>query len=153
MSCHCVISRFLSIEPRRACCLHFIFRQCFIPSPPSQAKTEALNPHHRGRLPSPNRLTPILHCYKKIISTLTTLRTTQPRLYFASSIARAPWHRSSTRHRRSLSPLSHSHHPSAQWLSRWWTSRPTFTSQTAYRYVNSRKKKLWNAAASRGIIN
>jgi hypothetical protein len=81
---------------------------------PSRVKTEALNPHHRGRLPSLDRSTPTLHCYKRIISTLVTLSTTQPRLYFASSLARAPRHRSSTRRRCSLSPLSYVHHPFAQ---------------------------------------
>jgi hypothetical protein len=43
---------------------------------PSPAKTEALNSHHRRRLPSPDRLTPTLRCYKKIFSTLTTLSLT-----------------------------------------------------------------------------
>jgi hypothetical protein len=81
---------------------------------PSRAKTEALNPHHHHMLPSPDRPTPTLHCYKKIISTLATVPTTQSCLYFASSQARAPWHRSSTRRHRSLSSLSHAHRPSAQ---------------------------------------
>jgi hypothetical protein len=62
---------------------------------PSQIEIEALNPHHRRRLPSPNRLTPILYCYKNIISTLITLPTTQSRHHFASSLARAQWHQSS----------------------------------------------------------
>jgi hypothetical protein len=81
---------------------------------PSRAETEALNLHHRHQPPSPDRLTPTLHCYKKVISTLATLPTTQPHLYFVSSLARAPCHRSSTRHHRSLSPSSHSHHPFTQ---------------------------------------
>jgi hypothetical protein len=44
---------------------------------PSQAETEALNPYHHHRLPSSNRPTSTIHCYKKIISTLITLLTTQ----------------------------------------------------------------------------
>jgi hypothetical protein len=39
----------------------------------SRAKTEVLNLHHHSRSPSPNHLTPTLHCYKKIISTVATL--------------------------------------------------------------------------------
>jgi hypothetical protein len=74
---------------------------------PSQAETEVLNSHHHRRLPSPNHQTLILHCYKKIISTLVTLPTTQSRLRFAPSLAGALCHRSSTRRCRSLSPLSH----------------------------------------------
>jgi hypothetical protein len=54
---------------------------------PSRAETEALNPHHRRRSPSPYRPIPTLHCYKKIISTLVTLLITQPRLHFVSSLA------------------------------------------------------------------
>jgi hypothetical protein len=80
----------------------------------SRAKTEALNPHHRRRLPSSDHPTLTLHCYKKIISTLTTLLATQPRLHFASSLARAARYQSSTSRHRSLSPLSHAHRPSAQ---------------------------------------
>jgi hypothetical protein len=58
----------------------------------SKVETEALNLHHHRRLPSPDRPTPTLNCYKKIISTLNTLSTTQSRLHFASSLARAPRH-------------------------------------------------------------
>jgi hypothetical protein len=64
-----------------------------------------------GRPPSPDRRTTTLHYYKKVISILATLSTTQSRLYFASSQTRAPQHQSSTRHCRSLSPSSHTHHP------------------------------------------
>jgi hypothetical protein len=81
---------------------------------PSQAKTKALNLHHRRRLPSPDRPTHTLYYYKKIILTLITIFTTQPRLHFASSLARAPCHRRSTCHCHSLSPLSHAHHLFAQ---------------------------------------
>jgi hypothetical protein len=49
---------------------------------PSRAKTEALNPHIRRRLPSLDQPTPTLHFYKKIIWTLGTHPTTQPHLYF-----------------------------------------------------------------------
>jgi hypothetical protein len=81
---------------------------------PSRAETKALNLHHHLRSPSPDRSTPTLRCYKKIISTLATLPTTQPCLHFASSLAIALCHWSSTRHRRSLSPLSHVYRPSVQ---------------------------------------
>jgi hypothetical protein len=64
---------------------------------PSRAKTKALNLHYRRRPPSPDRLTPTLHYYKKDISTLITFLTTQLSLYFASSLARAPRYQSSTR--------------------------------------------------------
>jgi hypothetical protein len=50
----------------------------------SQAKTEALNPHHHCRPITSDRPTHTLHCYKNVILTLTTLSTTEPRLYFAS---------------------------------------------------------------------
>jgi hypothetical protein len=46
-------------------------------------------------------LTPTLHYYKKVISTLVTHLITQPYLYFASSLVRAPRHQSST-HRRHM---------------------------------------------------
>jgi hypothetical protein len=78
----------------------------------SQAETEALNPYHHHRLPSSNRPTSTIHCYKKIISTLITLLTTQSCLQFTSFLTRAPHHRSITHHRCSLSPLSHAHRPS-----------------------------------------
>jgi hypothetical protein len=91
----------------------------------SWSKIEELNSHHHRRLPSPDRLTPTLYCYKKIISTLVTLPTTKLHLHFASSLARAPHHRSSTRHHRSLSLLSHAHRPSTQWHPRWQTRWPS----------------------------
>jgi hypothetical protein len=81
---------------------------------PSRAKTEALNPHHWRQPSSLYRLTYTLHCYKKFISTLTTPPTTHLHLHFASSLARAPCHRSSTHRRRSLSLPSHTHRPFAQ---------------------------------------
>jgi hypothetical protein len=81
---------------------------------PSRAKTEASNLYHRHRLPSANHPIPTLHCYKKIISTLATVPTTQLRLHFASFLSRAPCHHSSTHRRRSISPLSRAHHPSTQ---------------------------------------
>jgi hypothetical protein len=96
---------------------------------PSWVKTETLNMHHRHRLPSSDCPTPR---YKKIISTLVTLLTTQPRLYFISSLGRAL--------RCSFSPMSHIHCTSAQWHSRWRTSGHSFTSQITYEYVNSCKK-------------
>jgi hypothetical protein len=78
----------------------------------SRVKIEALNLHHHSRPPTLDHPTPTLHCYKKIISTMATLPTTQPRLYFTSSLARAPHHQSSTHCYHSLSPMSHAHHPS-----------------------------------------
>jgi hypothetical protein len=78
---------------------------------PSQTETKALNLHHRRRLPSSDRSTPILHCYKKIISILITLPTTQSRLHFASSLTRAPRHWSFTCRRHSFPPLSHAPRP------------------------------------------
>jgi hypothetical protein len=104
----------------------------------SQVKTEALNLHHRRRLPSPDRLILTLHCYKKIISNLDTLLTTQQCLYFASTIARTPYHQKSIR-RHSLSLLFYTYYPSTQRHSRWWISRSSFTFQITYRYINSHK--------------
>jgi hypothetical protein len=91
-------------------------------------ETEALNLHHHRNLPFLDRLTLTLFWCKKIISALITLSTTQPRLYFAFSLGKTPGHQSSIHHRRSLSPFSHVHHPSAQWHPRWWISRHSFTS-------------------------
>jgi hypothetical protein len=82
-----------------------------------------------------------------------SLHTTQPCLYFASSLAKALCHQSSTHLRRSLLPQSHTHCPSAQWHLWWQTSRPYFASRIAYRHMNSRKKIFWNAAAWCGVIN
>jgi hypothetical protein len=45
----------------------------------SWAKTEPLNLLHHHRPPSPDRPTPTLHYYKKVILTLATLSTTQQR--------------------------------------------------------------------------
>jgi hypothetical protein len=86
---------------------------------PSRFETETLNPHHS--LSSPDSPTPILHWYRKVISILITLHITQPHLHFTSSLVKAPRHRSSIRHRRSLSSSSHTHHPSTQRHSRWQT--------------------------------
>jgi hypothetical protein len=69
---------------------------------PSPAETEALNPHHHHRPPSPDRLTPTLHYYKNVISTLVTIPTIQPHLHFVRSLARVTHHRSSTHHHHSL---------------------------------------------------
>jgi hypothetical protein len=103
----------------------------------SRVETEALNLHHRRRPPSSDRSTPTLHSYKNVISTLVTLSTTQARLHFASSLARASHHWSSTRHRHSLLLSSHAHRLSAQRHPRWRTSRIFFTSLTAY-WLNKR---------------
>jgi hypothetical protein len=79
-----------------------------------RAETKAVNSHHRHRPSSLYRLTPTLYYYKKVISTVSTLSTTQPCLYFVSSLTRAPCHWSSTYHHHSLSLPSHVHHPSTQ---------------------------------------
>jgi hypothetical protein len=75
--------------------------------------------HHRRWTPSSDRQPSTLHYYKKVFSTLATLPITQPCIYFASSLARASHHRSSTCRRRSLSPLSYIYRPSAQWHPQW----------------------------------
>jgi hypothetical protein len=49
---------------------------------PSRTETEALNPHHHRKLPSPDHPTLTLHYYKKIISILITLSITEPRSLF-----------------------------------------------------------------------
>jgi hypothetical protein len=79
---------------------------------PSWANIEVLNLHHRRWPPSSDSPTPTHHCYKKIVSILITLPTIQPRLNFASSLTRAPRHRSFTRRHRFISPPSHVHRPS-----------------------------------------
>jgi hypothetical protein len=94
----------------------------------SRVETEAFNSHHHSRPPSLDRPTPILHCYKKIISTLNTLPITQSCLCFASFLARVSCHQSSTCCHCFLSLLSHVYRPSTQWHPRWWTSRPSFAS-------------------------
>jgi hypothetical protein len=80
----------------------------------SRAKIEALNLHHRRWSSFPDHPTPTLHRYKNVISTLITFHTTQPHLYFASSLTKVPRHRSSTHRRHSLSPPSQVHRPSIQ---------------------------------------
>jgi hypothetical protein len=109
---------------------------------PSRAKIEVLNLHHRGsHPPQTGRLLPSSAI--KMSSQPFHSPTTQQRLHFASSLARAPRHRSSTHHRRSLSPSSHAFRPSTQRHPQWWTSRPYFNSQTTYRHVNSHKYKIF----------
>jgi hypothetical protein len=121
---------------------------------PSRAKTAALNPNHRRWPSSLDCKTPTLHWCKKVISTLVTLPTTQPHLYFTFSLARATRHQSSTYHRRSLSLSSHTHSPSAQWHLWWRASRPSFASRTTYCHVNSRKYNIfWNSVALHRVIN
>jgi hypothetical protein len=72
----------------------------------SRAETTTLNLHHRRHPSSSDCPTPTLYCYKKVMSILATLTTTQSRLHFASSLARALRYQSSTRRRCSLSPSS-----------------------------------------------
>jgi hypothetical protein len=82
---------------------------------PSQAKTEAMNPHHHSSPPSPDRPTHTLHYYH-LNRGHSPHHSIVPLFYL--SIARAPRHRSFTRYRHSFSPLSHAHHTSTQWLPR-----------------------------------
>jgi hypothetical protein len=138
--CHRVVQHFLPMEPRQACCLRFILRQRFILPPPLSSRNRSIEFAPLSLATLSDCLTPTLHCYKKVISTFVTLTITQPCLNFASSLARAPRHWSSTHRRHSLSPSSYTHFPSAQWHPRWWTSRPFFASRTTYRHVDSRKK-------------
>jgi hypothetical protein len=86
---------------------------------PPRAEIEVLNLHHHRRPLSLDRPTHTIHCYKKTISILITLPTTQLHLNFGSSIARASRHQSPTSCRRSLSLPSHAHRPFAQWHPRW----------------------------------
>jgi hypothetical protein len=59
---------------------------------PSRAEIETLNLHHRHQSPSSDCSTLTLHYYKKVISILVILPNIQLRLYFASSLVRAPYH-------------------------------------------------------------
>jgi hypothetical protein len=79
---------------------------------PSRAKIKALNLHHRHHPPSLNCPSFTIHCYKNIISTLITLPTTQLYLYFASLLAIASRHQSSTCCRHSLSLPFYIYRPS-----------------------------------------
>jgi hypothetical protein len=81
---------------------------------PSQAKIEALNPHHRRWPPSPDCPTHTLHCYRKIILILIILIITQSCFYFGSSIIRAPCHWSSIHRCHSFSPSSYAYRPFTQ---------------------------------------
>jgi hypothetical protein len=90
----------------------------------SQAEIETLNPHRCHPPPSLNRLTPILHCYKKIISIFISLHNTQQRHHFVFSLAKTQRHQSFTRCRHSLLPSSHIYCPSAQ-LTPTMTNYPT----------------------------
>jgi hypothetical protein len=105
----------------------------------SRAETEILNPHYRRRPPSPDRRTPSLHCFKKVILILVTLTITQLCLHFTSSLARASLHQSSTCHRRFISLMSHAHCSFSQQQLRF--NRIYFAFRT-YRYINSRYFKI-----------
>jgi hypothetical protein len=80
----------------------------------SRAEIKTLNLHHRYRPPSLDCPTFTLHCFKKIILTLTTLSTTQLCIYFVSSLAKALRHWSSIHRCHSLSLMTHFYRPSAQ---------------------------------------
>jgi hypothetical protein len=69
------------------------------------------------------------------MSTLVTLSTTQIRLYFTSSIARAPYHWSSTCHRRPMPIVPPHNDTHGDEL-----ADPLSLSRIAYRHVNLRKK-------------
>jgi hypothetical protein len=78
----------------------------------SWTETKVLNPHHRRRLSSLDHPTFTLHCYKKIISILTTLFITQPRLYFTlpiQSTMPSKFHSSSLFLFIGLTPIIHPH--------------------------------------------
>jgi hypothetical protein len=105
------VSRFLPIKPRWARCLHFIFRQRFIRSPPLSSWNWSIESASSPQSTLPNRPAHTLHCYKKIISTLLTLPITQLRLYFASSLARAPSTTPSELHPPSSFPFTVVPHP------------------------------------------
>jgi hypothetical protein len=151
---HSTVARFLPMKPRWTRYLRFIFSQCFIMSPPLSSQNRSIKSTPPSLTTLPDRPTHTLHYYKKVISTLVTLSTAQPRLYFASSLARAPRHRISTYRRHSLSSSSHVYRSSTQRHPRRWISRASFTSRATYWYVNTHKYKIsWNSAISREIIN
>jgi hypothetical protein len=102
---HLYFTSSLAKAPRH---MSFTCRRC------SLLSSSHIHHQHRHRPPSSDHLTPIIYWYKNVISTLATLSTTQPCLYFTSSLARAPPHKSFTCRRCSLSSSSHIHHPSAQ---------------------------------------
>jgi hypothetical protein len=79
---------------------------------------------------------PLSIVIKKVISTLSTIFITQPCLSFATSLAKAQHHRSSTCRHHSLSLPPHSYCPAAQWDPQWRTSRLFFASQTTYWHAN-----------------
>jgi hypothetical protein len=113
LSCR-IVSRFLLMEPRQARYLCFIFRQHFVQSSPLSSQNQSIESAPPPPATLHGQLDPTLHCYKNAISTLDTLSITQSCLHFASSLARAPHHWSSTRRCRSLLPSSHANHPSTQ---------------------------------------
>jgi hypothetical protein len=75
------VSHFLPIESIRAHCLFFISRQCFVPSPLPSNGNRSIESTPPPSTTYPDRLTPTLHCYKKVNSTLVTLPTTQMSLF------------------------------------------------------------------------
>jgi hypothetical protein len=108
---HRTVSCLLSIEPRWTHCICFIFRQRFIPSPPLLSLNWSICTTAANH-PSPDSPTPTIHCYKGLSQPWSLFSLLNCVFIFASSLARAQRHRSSIRHRRSLSPLSHAHRPS-----------------------------------------
>jgi hypothetical protein len=119
--------------------LHLSVTLCRVASPLEQKLKYWIYNTATG-YPSPDRPTPTIYRYKKIILTLDIPPITQPHHYFAFSLVRAPRHRSSTRRRRSLSLPPHAHHPSIQWHPQLWSSRLSFTYWTNFQYVNSVKR-------------
>jgi hypothetical protein len=65
LSRHRTVSHFLSIEQDELIGFASSFGNALSRHLCSRAKTEALNPHYRCRLPSPDHSTLTLHCYKK----------------------------------------------------------------------------------------
>jgi hypothetical protein len=129
--------------------LHLPVTLCPVASPLESKLKHWITPPSQATLPgSPDSYPPLL---QKDHLNLGHSPTTKSCFHFASSLARAPCHLSATRRHHSLSPLSHTYHPSAQWHPQWRTSQSSFASRTPYWHVNSRKEVFWNAAASRGV--
>jgi hypothetical protein len=127
MSSRCVVLPFHGAKLSSLHLLHLLTRHHLIAPPPLEPKPKHWICTTTVDHPSLDSLTPTLRCYKKVILTLATLLTTQLHLQFASSLTRAPCHRSSNGRRHSLSPPTHAHRPSKQQHLRWRTRRPSFT--------------------------
>jgi hypothetical protein len=146
---HRIVSHFLSMEPRRARCLRFIFQQCFVPLAPLLSRNWSIEsaPPPPTTLPGPPDSHPPLlwKCHLNFghplhHSTVSSFCLVASQITMLSELH--------------PSPSSHTDCPSTQWHPQWWTSQSFFASRTAYRYVNSYKYKIfWNPVALRGVIN